>query len=141
VSGVVFGHAGDAHVHVNPLIDVRFPEWRTQVEQLLDEVTSLVATLGGTLAGEHGDGRLRAPLVPLTWSSEAVDLFARAKGAFDPHGILNPGVKVAAPGQRAIEEVKYDPAIDPLPDAARVALDAIERDRGYSRFRLSLVGV
>jgi FAD/FMN-containing dehydrogenase len=141
VSGVVFGHAGDAHVHVNPLIDVRFPEWRTQVEDLLAEVTSLVATLGGTLAGEHGDGRLRAPLVPLTWRSESVDLFARVKGAFDPHAILNPGVKVAAPGQRAIEEVKYDPAIDPLPDAARAALDAIERERGYSRFRLSLVGV
>jgi FAD/FMN-containing dehydrogenase len=141
VSGVVFGHAGDAHVHVNPLIDVRLPEWRTQVDDLLAEVTSLVATLGGTLAGEHGDGRLRAPLVPLTWSGEAVDLFTQVKRAFDPNGILNPGVKVAAPGQRAIEEVKYDPAIDPLPVGARSALDAIERERGYSRFRLSLIGV
>lgn len=141
VSGVVFGHAGDAHVHVNPLIDVRLPDWRTQVDDLLAEVTSLVSMLGGTLAGEHGDGRLRTPLVPLTWSSEAVDLFTRVKRAFDPNGILNPGVKVAAPGQRAIEEVKYDPSIAPLPDAARAALDAIERERGYSRFRLSLIGV
>ena len=141
VSGVVFGHAGDAHVHVNPLIDVRLPEWRTQVDDLLAEVTSLVAMLGGTLAGEHGDGRLRASLVPRTWSGEAVELFARVKRAFDPNGILNPGVKVASPGQRAIEEVKYDPSIDPLADAARSALDAIERERGYSRFRLSLIGV
>jgi hypothetical protein len=48
---------------------------------------------------------------------------------------------VAAAGQHAIEEVKYDPSIDPLPDVARSALDAIERERGYSRFRLSLIGV
>jgi FAD/FMN-containing dehydrogenase len=141
VSGVVFGHAGDAHVHVNPLVDVRLPEWRAQVDDLLAGVTSLLASLGGTLAGEHGDGRLRAPLVPLTWSGEAVDLFARVKRAFDPNGILNPGVKLAASGQRAIEEVKYDPSIAPLPDPARSALDAIERERGYARFRLSLIGV
>lgn len=141
VSGVIFGHAGDAHVHVNPLVDVRLAEWRGQVDALLDDVTSLIASLGGSLAGEHGDGRLRAPLVPRTWSREAVDLFASVKRAFDPSGILNPGVKLARSGQRAIEDVKYDPELAPLPETARAALDAIERERGYARFRLSLIGV
>jgi FAD/FMN-containing dehydrogenase len=139
IRGVIFGHAGDAHVHVNPLIDVRVPDWRDQVEGLLDEVTSLVATLGGTLAGEHGDGRLRAPLAPRTWSADAMDLFAGVKRAFDPDCVFNPGVKVPLDDQRAIEEVKYDPSIAPLPPHAREALDAIERERGYARFRLSLV--
>jgi FAD/FMN-containing dehydrogenase len=139
IRGVIFGHAGDAHVHVNPLIDVRVPEWREQVEGLLGEVTSLVASLGGTLAGEHGDGRLRAPLASRTWGGEAVDLFASVKRAFDPEGVFNPGVKVPLDGQRAIEEVKYDPSIPPLAADARDALDAIERERGYARFRLSLV--
>ena len=139
IAGVIFGHAGDAHVHVNPLIDVRATEWRDQVESLLDEVTSLIASLRGTLAGEHGDGRLRTPLGARAWRSEAIDLFAGVKRAFDPAGIFNPGVKVPVDGQRAIEEVKYDPAIAPLPDRARHALDAIEQERGYARFRLSLV--
>jgi FAD/FMN-containing dehydrogenase len=139
VRGVIFGHAGDAHVHVNPLIDVRLPEWRAQVDALLDEVTSLVTTLRGTLAGEHGDGRLRTPLSPRTWSGDATDLFASAKRAFDPNCVFNPGVKVAVAGQRAIEEVKYDPSLPALPAEARDALDRVERERGYARFRLSLV--
>jgi hypothetical protein len=61
------------------------------------------------------------------------------KRAFDPEGVFNPGVKVPLDGQRAIEEVKYDPSIPPLAADARDALDAIERERGYARFRLSLV--
>jgi FAD/FMN-containing dehydrogenase len=139
VRGVIFGHAGDAHVHVNPLIDVRMPEWRAQVESLLDEITSLVASLQGTLAGEHGDGRLRTPLIERTWSAEAMELFASVKRAFDPEGVFNPGVKVPLRGQRAIDEVKYDPSLTSLPSAAREALDRVERERGYARFRLSLV--
>ena len=139
IRGVIFGHAGDAHVHVNPLIDVREPEWRDRVEGLLDEVTALVESLEGTLAGEHGDGRLRAPLASRTWRHDAMELFSAVKRAFDPEGVFNPGVKIPLDGQVAIEEVKYDPSIEPLPARARDALDAIERERGYARFRLSLV--
>lgn len=139
VRGVIFGHAGDAHVHVNPLIDVRLPEWRDQVDSLLDEITTLVSSLRGTLAGEHGDGRLRTPLASRTWSDTAIELFASVKRAFDPDGVFNPGVKVPLRGQRAIEDVKYDPTLPALPPAARDALDRVERERGYSRFRLSLV--
>ena len=139
IRGVIFGHAGDAHVHVNPLIDLRASTWRDEVEGLLEEVTTLVASLHGTLAGEHGDGRVRTPLSSRTWSAEATELFAEVKRAFDPSGLLNPGVKVPLDGQRAIEEVKYDPSGEPLPARARDALDAIERERGYARFRLSLV--
>ena len=139
IRGVIFGHAGDAHVHVNPLIDVRLPEWRDHVESLLEEVTSLVASLHGTLAGEHGDGRLRTPLAPRTWNVGAIELFTSVKRAFDPNDVFNPGVKIPVGGQRAIEEVKYDPTLPALPVAARDALDRIERERGYARFRLSLV--
>jgi FAD/FMN-containing dehydrogenase len=139
IRGVIFGHAGDAHVHVNPLIDVRLPEWRAQVEDLLDEITALVASMGGTLAGEHGDGRLRAPLASRMWTVDTFELFTGVKHAFDPDGVFNPGVKVPIGGQRAIEDVKYDPALAGLPMAARDALDRVERERGYARFRLSLV--
>ena len=136
---VIFGHAGDAHVHVNPLVDVRRVDWRTRVERILLEVTALVARLGGTLSGEHGDGRLRTPLLDRTWSAEARACFAAIKTAFDPNGILNPGVKVPLRGQRAIADVKYDPTLAALPDDARAALDVVDRERAYSRFRLELL--
>ncbi|MGI8497765.1 MAG: FAD-binding oxidoreductase [Gemmatimonadaceae bacterium] len=139
IRGVIFGHAGDAHVHVNPLVDVRRSGWRRTVIDLLDEVSDLTGRLGGTLAGEHGDGRVRTPLLDRTWSREARELFALVKRCFDPKGIFNPGVKVPVEGQLPIEDIKYDPALPPLPAAARSALDLVERERRYDRFRLSLV--
>lgn len=139
VRGVIFGHAGDAHVHVNPLIDVRESDWRARVDGLLADVTALTSRLGGTLSGEHGDGRLRAPLLHRVWSHEALERFAAVKRAFDPDSRLNPGAKVALPGERAVDRVKYDPALTPLPDAARAALNEVERGRAYARFRLDLL--
>jgi len=140
VSGVIFGHAGDAHVHVNPLIDVRQPDWREKVSGLLDDVVKLTARLGGTLSGEHGDGRLRTPLLDRVWHKDAIRAFALVKKAFDPLNIFNPGVKVPLPDQKAITDIKYDRSLPPLPEKARTALDKLVKDRAYDRFRLSLIG-
>jgi len=140
VSGVIFGHAGDAHVHVNPLIDVRQPDWRDKVSDLLEDVVKLTARLGGTLAGEHGDGRIRTPLLDRVWHKDAIRAFALVKKAFDPSNIFNPGVKVPLPKQRAITDIKYDPDLPPLPERARMALDDMVKARTYDRFRLSLIG-
>ena len=140
VSGVIFGHAGDAHVHVNPLVDIRESNWRDKVSGLLDDVVGLTARLGGTLTGEHGDGRLRTPLLERVWHKEALRAFSLVKKAFDPGNIFNPGVKVALPNQKAIEDIKYDPSLPPLPREARAALDSVVKTRAYDQFRLSLIG-
>lgn len=137
--GVIFGHAGDAHVHVNPLVNVTRPGWHDDVRALLDDVVALTARLGGTLAGEHGDGRLRTPLLERVWPAAARALFARVKAAFDPAGVLNPGVIVPLPGQHATGDIKYDPALPPLPAPARAALARVEGERAYARFRLALL--
>jgi FAD/FMN-containing dehydrogenase len=139
VRGVIFGHAGDAHVHVNPLIDVSRSDWREKVEGLLEDVVVLTGRLSGTLSGEHGDGRLRAPLLAETWPGEEVELFESVKSAFDPEGILNPGVKIPLAGQKPIADVKYDPGLPPLPPAARKALDFVTVERAYATPRLSLI--
>jgi hypothetical protein len=139
IRGVIFGHAGDANIHVNPLVDVRLPDWRERARAVLLEVAALVASLGGTLSGEHGDGRLRAPLLARAWGEAAVAAFAEVKRAFDPDGILNPGVKLPLAGQDPLGEIKYDPALPPLPDAARAALQTVERERAYAAFRLELL--
>jgi FAD/FMN-containing dehydrogenase len=139
VRGVIFGHAGDAHVHVNPLIDVSQADWREKVEGLLEDVVTLTSRLSGTLSGEHGDGRLRAPLLDATWPQEELDLFAAVKKCFDPDGILNPGVKIAVAGQKPIGDVKYDPNLPPLPTVVKKALDFVAAERAYAIPRLSLI--
>lgn len=138
MTGVIFGHAGDAHVHANPLIDTSEPGWKERAELLFHEVVDLVAKLGGTLSGEHGDGRLRAPFLGRVWSPAAMNLFRDLKDCFDPCGVLNPGVKFAET-DRGFDPIKYDPSLPPLPQSARAALDRIASDRSYDQFRLSLI--
>jgi len=104
---VIFGHAGDANLHVNPLVDVAKPGWREEVERVVYEIAEGVAALGGTMTGEHGDGRLRAPLLDIVWGPETVACFRAVKEAFDPAGILNPGVILPLPGQRPLDAIKY----------------------------------
>ncbi len=141
--GVIFGHAGDAHAHVNPLVDVMRGGWRDRVRGLFDDVSSLTARLGGTLAGEHGDGRLRAPQMTQMWSAIARAAFSETKQAADPHGVLNRGCKMAADGDAdgdvAIGPIKYDPDAAPIDPRARVALDDIEKARAWHRFRLTSI--
>jgi FAD/FMN-containing dehydrogenase len=104
---VIFGHAGDGNLHVNPLVDVSRPDWKGVVSGVIDRVTEGVAALGGTMAGEHGDGRLRAPLLERVWGAEMVRRFRAVKDAFDPLGILNPGVILPLPGQAPLDAVRY----------------------------------
>jgi FAD/FMN-containing dehydrogenase len=137
--GVIFGHAGDAHAHVNPLVDVTQAGWRDRVSGILDEVSMLTAQLGGTLSGEHGDGRLRAPLWARTWSASAREAFSAIKTAGDPAGIFNAGCKVAREGDVAIGALRHDPDGVPLDPRARIALDAIERARAWQTYRLNAV--
>ncbi len=107
LDAVIFGHAGDGNLHVNPLVDVADPAWRRTVQSVIDQVSTGVAALGGTMAGEHGDGRLRAPLLERVWGKEMVARFRRVKEAFDPRGVLNPGVILPLPGQRPLDGVRW----------------------------------
>jgi len=100
---VIFGHAGDANVHVNPLLDVNHRAWHDRARGILDDTTDLVAGLGGTLAGEHGDGRIRAPLLARIWGDPVTRAFFEVKNHLDPAGILNPGVILPLPGQDPLE--------------------------------------
>ncbi len=136
ISGVIFGHAGDAHAHVNPLIDVSSPGWRDQIHSVLNDVCELTAQCGGTLTGEHGDGRLRAPLLNTVWQPQALAAFSNIKSAGDPAGVLNYGCKVAKPGDDGLEGNRYDPQGEQIDVRASLALTEIERARAWNRFRL-----
>jgi hypothetical protein len=138
--GVIFGHAGDGHIHANVLVDTSDADWQGRLDRLFDDAVALTVSLGGTLTGEHGDGRLRAGALARMWPETAVERFRAVKTAFDPVGILNPGVKFPAPGaQRLGSAIKYDLSLPPLPDPAREALEHVQRDRAWNAFRLDLL--
>ncbi|QNN55017.1 FAD-binding and (Fe-S)-binding domain-containing protein [Nocardioides mesophilus] len=94
LDGVPYGHFGDGCVHVRIDFELADPAGRGRFREFLGDAARLVASYGGTLSGEHGDGRARSELLPLMYSAEVIDLFARVKGVLDPAGVLNPGVLV-----------------------------------------------
>jgi FAD/FMN-containing dehydrogenase len=136
---VMFGHAGDGHIHVNLLPEVGQVGWEAAVASLLDEVTEALIELGGTPSGEHGDGRLRAASLTRVYGTELVELFRRVKHSFDPLGIFNPGI-ILPSGQPPITRLKVGATAVPLPDDLQHALREIERTGGYGRCRLELAG-
>jgi len=134
---VIFGHAGDGHVHVNLLPQIERPGWEAAVASVLEEVTDAVVRLGGTPSGEHGDGRLRAGLLTRVYGEEIMTIFHDLKRAFDPQGLLAPGV-ILPSGEPPISRLKVGSQAAPLPPDIAAALREIERSGGYGRCRMEL---
>jgi FAD/FMN-containing dehydrogenase len=90
----IWGHAGDANLHMQPFLDLSEVADRQKTFRLIDDYYKLVISLGGSTSGEHGDGRLRAPYLADLYGPEVYQVFQQVKQIFDPHNTLNPGVKV-----------------------------------------------
>ncbi len=97
---VMFGHAGSANLHIRPLMDLRDPDTLRRAGILAEDFSSLVRSFGGTLSGEHGDGRLRTPYLPKMFP-RLMPLFEAIKQVFDPDNLMNPGI-IAGPAARRI---------------------------------------
>jgi FAD/FMN-containing dehydrogenase/Fe-S oxidoreductase len=92
VHGLSYGHVGDGCIHTR--LDLPIADAPDRFRRFLEDAADLVARHGGSLSGEHGDGRARGELLPRMYSPAALRAFADLKAIFDPHGILNPGVVV-----------------------------------------------
>ncbi len=89
-----FGHFGDGCMHVRLDLPLDRPDGAQVLRAFLTDAARLVGEFGGSLSGEHGDGRARSELLPHMYSAEAIALFGAVKHAFDPDNLLNPGVLV-----------------------------------------------
>jgi FAD/FMN-containing dehydrogenase len=89
----VWGHIGDGNLHVQPFLDLAQTGDRQKLFRLMEEYYPFVTKLGGSTSGEHGDGRIRAPYLKDVYGAEMYDVMRKVKTIFDPHNILNPGVK------------------------------------------------
>jgi FAD/FMN-containing dehydrogenase len=94
LQAAVWGHAGDANLHMQPFLDLGQVGDRQKTFRILDEYYNLVISLGGSTSGEHGDGRIRAPYLEKLYGADTYVMFGKLKQIFDPYGTLNPGVKM-----------------------------------------------
>jgi FAD/FMN-containing dehydrogenase/Fe-S oxidoreductase len=93
---VPYGHFGDGCIHGR--IDFPFgsgpDRGRSRYRAFIEDAARLVAAHGGSMSGEHGDGRARGELLPYMYSPAVLGLFERVKAVFDPDDVLNPGILV-----------------------------------------------
>jgi len=92
----IFGHIGNGNAHIVPLLDVNDEQDFQKMVQGYHEIHQTVLDrFGGSICGEHGDGRVRAEYVPKMFGPALYELFVKVKRTFDPSGMLNPGVKIS----------------------------------------------
>ncbi len=94
VHGHPYGHFGDGCVHIRIDFPLDEPGGHAVFRDFVTDAARLTASHGGSLSGEHGDGRARSELLPLMYSAETLALFRAVKDVFDPTNLLNPGVLV-----------------------------------------------
>jgi FAD/FMN-containing dehydrogenase/Fe-S oxidoreductase len=95
LSGIPYGHFGEGCIHVRIDFDLLSAAGVAGYRKFMEEAAALVASFGGSISGEHGDGQARGELLPAMYAPAMLDAFARFKAAFDPMAGMNPGRGVA----------------------------------------------
>lgn len=143
--GVMYGHFGAGCIHMRVDFDFNAPDGVSAMGRFVREAAELVVRYGGTLSGEHGDGRARSELLPLMYSPEMLGLFAAVKNAFDPDGLFNPGVIVRPAALTS--DLAPLPLVDTgsgaftYPHDAHGFVDGVSRCVGIARCRSGVGGV
>ncbi|MEU7488109.1 FAD-binding and (Fe-S)-binding domain-containing protein [Streptomyces sp. NPDC042319] len=117
----MYGHFGAGCVHMRLDYDLRNEKGRRDFEAFTREAALLVVAHGGSLSGEHGDGRARSELLEVMYSPEMISLFRAFKHGWDPARLLNPGIIVDP------EPFAASLALDGLPEPGRAAGGAVAR--------------
>ncbi|MDJ0394518.1 FAD-binding and (Fe-S)-binding domain-containing protein [Rhodococcus sp. G-MC3] len=123
LTGVMYGHFGAGCMHVRITFDQRTESGRAAMAGFLRAAAELVVRHGGSLSGEHGDGRARSELLPVMYSQAMLDAFARFKTIWDPTSLLNPGN-----------------ITDPVPMMNDLALQGIPNREWKTTFELHQIG-
>jgi FAD/FMN-containing dehydrogenase/Fe-S oxidoreductase len=122
LKAAIFGHAGDCNLHCNPLMNQKDPRDLSRMEAVAEEHVDLVVGLGGSLSGEHGDGRLRTPYLKRAYGP-LTDVFTEVKRLFDPEGLLNPGIIVHDGSYGLTDDLRYGARYQRTPTATGLDTD------------------
>ena len=107
-----YGHASVGCLHIRPLVDLKRQDGVAKMASIANAVSDLVLEFGGSMSGEHGDGRARSVWNEKMFGPRIYDAFRQVKQAFDPAGIMNPGNIVDSPPMT--ENLKIGPSYRPL---------------------------
>ncbi len=105
-----YAHASVGCLHIRPLVAIHDPADRVLMVSIAREIAALVSRFGGALSGEHGDGRVRSPLLGDYFGEAVCGALREVKAAFDPAGLLNPGnIVTTGPAERIVERLRVAP--------------------------------
>ncbi len=91
LSSVYYAHIATGEIHFRPLLNFKDPADVKLFDTLMNETAKLVKKYGGSMSGEHGDGRVRGKFIPFMLGEHNYNLLKRLKKAWDPGNVLNPG--------------------------------------------------
>jgi FAD/FMN-containing dehydrogenase/Fe-S oxidoreductase len=97
LSGASYGHFGEGCMHMRIDFDLFSRSGLATYRTFVEQATDLVVSLGGSVSGEHGDGRARSELLGRMYGADGLNLLAGMKQIWDPAGVMNPGMIVAPP--------------------------------------------
>jgi FAD/FMN-containing dehydrogenase len=86
---VIYGHAGNGHPHQNFI--ARNPDELATIETVVERTLREVIRLGGTVAAEHGIGKIKRKWLPLQMNAVQIAMMTAVKNELDPLGLLAPG--------------------------------------------------
>ncbi|MGK4585191.1 FAD-binding and (Fe-S)-binding domain-containing protein [Kitasatospora sp. HPMI-4] len=133
----LYGHFGQGCVHTRIPFKLREGKGVEAFRAFLFDAADLVASYGGSLSGEHGDGQARGELLPRMFSPRLVDAMGEVKALFDPGDRMNPG-KVIHP-HRVDDDLRLGATWRPQPRQTHFAFS--DDDHDFSRAVLRCVGI
>ncbi|NJY64208.1 FAD-binding protein [Salinimicrobium sp. CDJ15-81-2] len=104
---VYYAHAGAGELHLRPILNLKKEEDVVLFRRITQAVATLVKKYGGSMSGEHGDGRVRAEFIEFMIGGENYNLLKRVKNIFDSQHIFNPGKIIDAPPMDS--SLRYEP--------------------------------
>jgi len=135
---VVYGHIAKGLMHTRPLMDLKDPYDVDLLKKVADEFFDLIFSLGGTVSGEHGDGRIRSCYIQKQYK-DIYPLFAEIKHLMDEYNILNPEIKTYHDPNQVKKFLRYGSdyrsieVFDKLLNWPENFLDEIEKCHGCSK--------
>ncbi|REE76560.1 FAD/FMN-containing dehydrogenase [Rhodococcus wratislaviensis] len=120
LTGVMYGHFGAGCMHIRINFDQRTESGRDVMSRFIHRAAELCVRFGGSMSGEHGDGRARSALLPIMYTPTMMAAFATFKRLWDPAAVLNPGS-----------------IVDPEPLLGSLALDGVNPRAWQTTFDLT----